>query len=105
MEAVLVYTTFPDMDSAERIVREMLKLRLIVCANLREHTAMYVWNGEIRKEGEVGVIMKTDVSKWKEIKKFLRENHPYEIPLILRLDADKLNREYSEWMAEVLGLR
>ncbi|NPA48007.1 MAG: divalent-cation tolerance protein CutA [Thermococci archaeon] len=104
MEVVLVYTTFPDMKSAEEAVRKMLELRLIACANLREHTSMYIWEGEVRKEGEVGVIMKTDVSKWKDVKTFLRENHPYEIPLILRLDADRINGEYSEWMAEVLGL-
>ncbi len=105
MEAILVYTTFPDIETAERVVRDLLDKKLIACANLREHIAFYPWEGKTVKEREVGVILKTEVNKWKAVKRFLREVHPYDVPLILRLDVDKLNREYSEWMADVLGLR
>ncbi len=104
MEAVLVYTTFPDLESAERVVREMLRRRLIACASMREHTTICISGQDIKKEREIAVVMRTDVSKWKEIKRFLREVKKNGIPMIMRIDADKLNREYSEWMAEVLGL-
>lgn len=102
MEAILVYTTFPDWESAKKIVRELLERKLIVCANLREHDALYWWEGKIGESKEVGALLKTDVSKWKELKNAIRELHPYEIPMIVRFDLDKLNREYSEWMEKVL---
>ncbi|WP_297475702.1 divalent-cation tolerance protein CutA [Thermococcus sp.] len=102
MEAILVYTTFPNWESAKKVVKELLERKLAVCANMREHEAMYWWDGEIRDEKEIGVILKTEVSKWKELRDTIRELHPYEIPLIARIDLDKLNREYSEWMARVL---
>lgn len=102
MEAIFVYTTFPDWESARKAVREILERKLAVCANMREHEAMYWWEGEIRDEKEIGVILKTEVSKWKELREAIKELHPYEIPVIARIDLDKLNREYSEWMARVL---
>ena len=102
MEAIFVYTTFPDWESAKKAVREILERKLAVCANMREHEAMYWWEGEIRDEKEVGVILKTEVSKWKELREAIKELHPYDVPLIARIDLDKLNREYSEWMARVL---
>ena len=102
MEAIFVYTTFPDWESAKKAVREILERKLAVCANMREHEAMYWWEGEIRNEKEIGVILKTEVSKWKELREAIKELHPYEIPVIARIDLDKLNREYSEWMARVL---
>jgi len=102
VEAIFVYTTFPDWESAKKAVREILERKLAVCANMREHEAMYWWEGEIRDEKEVGVILKTEVSKWKELREAIKELHPYEIPVIARIDLDKLNREYSEWMARVL---
>jgi len=98
MEAILVYTTFPDWESARKVVRELLERKLVVCANMREHEAMYWWEGRIEEDKEVGVILKTEVSRWKALRDALRELHPYEVPLIAR----KLNSEYSEWMARVL---
>lgn len=102
MEAIFVYTTFPDWESARKAVREILERKLAVCANMREHEAMYWWEGEVRDEKEIGVILKTEVSKWKELREAIKELHPYDVPLIARIDLDKLNREYSEWMARVL---
>ncbi|WP_456367798.1 divalent-cation tolerance protein CutA [Thermococcus sp.] len=102
MEAIIVYTTFPNWESAREVTQKLLEKKLIVCANLREHEAMYWWQGEIKVDNEVGAIYKTEVSKWKELRETLKELHPYEIPMIARIDMDKLNREYSEWMARVL---
>ena len=102
MEAIIVYTTFPNWESAREVTQKLLEKKLIVCANLREHEAMYWWQGEIKVDKEVGAIYKTEVSKWKELRETLKELHPYEIPMIARIDMDKLNREYSEWMARVL---
>jgi periplasmic divalent cation tolerance protein len=102
MEAILIYTTFPDWESARKIIRELLERKLIVCANLREHEAIYWWEGKIEEGKEIGAIMKTEVSRWKQVRDLIRELHPYDVPMIARVDLDKLNREYSEWMARVL---
>ncbi|WP_167907058.1 divalent-cation tolerance protein CutA [Thermococcus sp. CX2] len=102
MEMILVYTTFPDWESAEKTVKTLLEKKLIACANLREHKAFYWWEGKITEDNEVGALLKTDVSKWKELKEVIIELHPYTVPLIMRIDIDKVNGEYARWLEEVL---
>lgn len=100
-EMILVYTTFPDWESAERIVKELLEKKLVACANLREHKAFYWWEGKIEEDNEVGAILKTKVELWDELKKELKEKHPYTVPAIIRIDIDTVNKEYLKWLLEV----
>jgi len=103
MEMVFVYTTFPDWESAESVVKKLLEKKLIACANLREHKAFYWWEGEIEEDTEVGAILKTSVEKWKELREAIKEMHPYTVPIIARIEVDKANREYLEWLERVLS--
>ncbi|NJE11315.1 divalent-cation tolerance protein CutA [Thermococcus sp. MAR1] len=103
MEMVMVYTTFPDWESAKKVVKALLEKKLIACANLREHRAFYWWNGQVEEDTEVGALLKTTVEKWKELREAIREMHPYEVPLIARIEVDKVNSEYAEWLEKVLS--
>ncbi|NJE02433.1 divalent-cation tolerance protein CutA [Thermococcus sp. JdF3] len=103
MEMILVYTTFPDWESAEKVVKALLEKKLIACANLREHRAFYWWQGKIEEDTEVGAILKTEVEKWRELRDSIKEMHPYEVPVIARIEVDKVNDEYAEWLEKVLS--
>ncbi|KUH31366.1 cation tolerance protein CutA [Thermococcus celericrescens] len=103
MEMILVYTTFPDWESAEKVVKALLERKLIACANLREHRAFYWWQGKIEEDTEVGAILKTEVEKWRELRDAIKEMHPYEVPVIARIEVDKVNDEYAEWLEKVLS--
>ncbi|WP_048165897.1 divalent-cation tolerance protein CutA [Palaeococcus pacificus] len=98
---VLIYTTFPDWESAERITKHLLKEKLIACANLREHKAFYWWKGEIQEDSEVGAVLKTRIDHWKKVKEVIKEMHPYDVPVIVRIDVDKVNEEYLQWLIDV----
>lgn len=100
-DMILIYTTFPDRESAEKIVRELLEQRLIACANLREHKAFYWWEGKIEEGQEIGAVLKTKVELWGELKDALKKLHPYSVPAIIRIDADSVNKEYLAWLFEV----
>ncbi|AFL95429.1 divalent cation tolerance protein [Thermococcus cleftensis] len=102
MEMIMVYTTFPNWESAEKTVKELLERKLIACANLREHRAFYWWDGKIEEDTEVGALLKTTVEKWKELKEAIKELHPYTVPVIARIDVDRVNEEYAEWLEKVL---
>ncbi|NJE04053.1 divalent-cation tolerance protein CutA [Thermococcus sp. MV11] len=99
---IMVYTTFPNWESAEKTVKELLERKLIACANLREHRAFYWWDGKIEEDTEVGALLKTTVEKWKELKEAIKELHPYTVPVIARIDVDRVNEEYAEWLEKVL---
>jgi periplasmic divalent cation tolerance protein len=46
---IVIYTTFPDWESAEKVVKALLEKRLIACANLREHKLYIGRKGRLRK--------------------------------------------------------
>ena len=69
-DVLMVYTTFPDEQSAKRIARELVKLKLAACANIfGGMTSIYEWKGEVMEEGEVGVLFKTVRSRFVELSK------------------------------------
>ncbi|RLF90709.1 divalent-cation tolerance protein CutA [Thermococci archaeon] len=97
---IIVYTTFPDWESAEKIVKTLLEERLIACANLREHKALYWWQGKIEEDKEVGAILKTKDELWDELRRRLKELHPYTVPVIIKIKVEDVNEEYLKWLVE-----
>lgn len=83
-EMVLCLSTAPDAATAERIGRTLVEERLIACANLVPGVvSVYRWEGEVRREGEVVLLMKTRRTRVARLKERLAELHPYEVPELL----------------------
>jgi periplasmic divalent cation tolerance protein len=58
LAAVVLLTTMPNEQSAETLATRLVDERMIACANLVPGVrSIYRWNGEIRDEGEVLVVM------------------------------------------------
>ena len=98
-DVLMVYTTFPDEQSAKRITRELVELKLAACANIFcGMTSIYEWKGEVMEEGEVGVLLKTVRSRFVELSKELCARHPYETPVVVGLDAALVEERYLAWL-------
>ena len=77
----LVYTTFPNLENAKSIVGFLLEKKMIACANLNEHEAHYLEDGDITIKTEVGAFLKTAENKWDALKDMINEIHPFETPV------------------------
>ncbi|AAL81155.1 divalent-cation tolerance protein CutA [Pyrococcus furiosus DSM 3638] len=97
---IIIYTTFPTWESAEKVTKALLEERLVACANLREHKAFYWWQGKIEEDNEIGVILKTREDLWEEVKKRIKELHPYTVPAIIKINVEDVNEEYLKWLLE-----
>ena len=85
-EMVILYTTWPDADTAERAAREVVEAGLAACANiLPPATSIYRWKGKVERAGEVVMILKTGTARAPELRDRLAELHPYEIPAIVAI--------------------
>ena len=99
VEIVLIYSTFPDQQSAEATSRDLVASRLAACANiLGGMRAIYEWDGEVQNEEEVAVLFKTLPSKQEELVKRLGQLHPYEIPAIIGFEASYVEARYRAWL-------
>ena len=97
--ALVVLTTLSTEDDARRLTRALLEARLIACGTLLPGArSIYRWEGTVREESEVVVLLKTDVSRWEALSAAIRELHPYRVPELLALPVDRGLDLYLSWL-------
>jgi periplasmic divalent cation tolerance protein len=95
-----VLFTAPDSESSSKISKKLLKLKLVACANIFPIDSMYWWKGEIVEEKEYAVLLKARTQDFDEIRRAILEDHPYEIPCIVRYDIIEGHAPYLKWIKE-----
>ncbi len=103
-EIVVAFCTFPDAETARRIARELVELRLAACGNvLPQVHSIYRWQGKIDSADEALAIFKLPASGYRDFETKLRSLHPYDVPEIISCPIDRGLPEYLRWVAENCG--
>ncbi len=82
---VLIYSTFPSADEAERVGGALVDRGLAACVNIFPGmTAIYVWEGKRQRETETAMLIKTrDDAGRRAVVVEARKLHPYSNPALL----------------------
>jgi len=99
---ILVLSTVPVKGSA-RIAEMLVNERLVACVNATPVRSTYRWKGEICRDREELLVMKTRESLFPKVMKRLREVHPYEVPEILAVPVWGGFPGYLDWVTEETG--
>jgi len=103
-EVVLVLTTAPDNDAAESWAATLVGERLAACVNvLPPMVSFYRWKGEVNRDAERQMIIKTTRARVAELRKRLIEIHSYELPEFIMLSIEHGSEEYLRWVGEQTG--
>ena len=97
MSFIIVYITYSSEENAQKIADQLLKKKLVACANIFPIKSMYWWNGNIENENEYVSIVKTISENWGVLQKEISKIHPYEVPCIMKIEAEA-NEEYEKWI-------
>jgi periplasmic divalent cation tolerance protein len=101
---LIVLTTVPDLPSAERLATGIVEHRLGACVQiLPPMTSVYRWRGEIHKEPEHLILIKTMSEKWNDLRHYIKANHAYAVPEIVAIKSEHASLEYLEWMRSALS--
>jgi periplasmic divalent cation tolerance protein len=101
MDARIVLSTAPDREIAERIARGLVERGLAACVSLVPGVrSVYRWKGEIEGAEEVLLVAKTVAERLEGLEKALKELHPYEVPEVVALEADRVEASYLAWLVE-----
>jgi periplasmic divalent cation tolerance protein len=101
---ILVLSTFPGAESAERAARALVEERLAACANLLPGIrSLYRWEGEIRDDPECLVIFKTSSANRSALERRLVELHPYSVPEVVSLAASAVSPAYLDWALKAIS--
>ena len=98
----LVYITCRDEKEAVKISKYLLEKRLIACSNIHPIRSLYWWKGKIQDEKEYAIIAKTIDKNYNKIKKEVSKIHSYDVPCILKIDAEA-NESYEQWVKKEAG--
>lgn len=101
---IVVLVTAKDALEAKKISDQLLKKKLIVCANLIEGVeSVFRWQGKIDQAKETLMILKSKQSLFKKIVKTVNAHHSYEVPEVIALPIVDGNPDYLKWIDESLG--
>ncbi|HZB63057.1 MAG TPA: divalent-cation tolerance protein CutA [Microvirga sp.] len=96
---LLVYTTFPDADTALSIGEGLVREGLIACINvLPGMRSVYAWKGAVERGQEAAAILKTRKGLQESVHKALKERHPYETPVILFIEPAGADAATLDWL-------
>jgi periplasmic divalent cation tolerance protein len=99
-DLVILYTTWPDAETAGAVGRLAVERKLAACANvLGPMLSIYRWDGAVQNETETPMLLKTTSRAANRLKALIIEQHPYATPCILALKTDPggHNPGYVTW--------
>lgn len=97
---VVVLTTAGSEETADRIARGLVERRLAACVNcVPGVVSTYRWNGEVAREAERLLVVKTTAAALPRVEAAIRELHDYELPEVLVLPIAGGSQEYLAWLA------
>jgi len=97
-------TTCPALEAAEALGELIVEARLAACVQvLPRMTSIYWWEGEVQRESEYLLLIKTLPEKWDELRDFVAANHTYDVPEIVAIDVPNVSEPYRLWLESVLG--
>ncbi|HUR33411.1 MAG TPA: divalent-cation tolerance protein CutA [Vicinamibacterales bacterium] len=97
---VLVLTTVPSAEVGEAIARALVDRALAACVNvLPPMTSIYRWKGEVHRDAECQVIVKTVGARVDAVQERITELHPYDLPEFLVVPVEGGDPAYLAWVA------
>lgn len=101
MSYIVIYVTFPDKKSANKISLNLLKRKLVVCVNTFNVESGYWWKNKIERSREVASLIKTSVKNAGKVEKEILRLHPYKVPVIERIKVSA-NSSAEKWLRSYL---
>jgi len=99
---VILITT--PVDKGEEIANFIIENKLGACVNVvKEVKSIYWWKGNIEKDTEALLVVKTSVEKFNQLMREVRKIHPYTVPEIIALPIVAGNPEYLKWLDDSLA--
>jgi periplasmic divalent cation tolerance protein len=100
-EVRVVFSTFPDPETARRIAGEAVEHRYAACANILPCVqSIYRWHEIVERADETLVIYKTSATRYPDLEAFLLRSHPYEVAEIIALPLSAGSASYIRWVLD-----
>lgn len=99
MEIIVIYCTVPNKKQAEKIAKLLLENKLAACVSMVNNVVSHFsWEGELCKEKELLLMIKTRRANFSKIKIVIESVHDYTTPEIIAAPIVECSEEYLKWI-------
>ena len=95
---VTVLTTTASEAEAETIAEALLAEELAACVQILEIRSRYIWQGQVQREPEQLLLIKTRAALFEPVRARIRTLHSYETPEIVALPITAGDVDYLAWL-------
>ena len=98
----VVLTTTDSETLADTIAAALIEAQLAACVSIFPIRSVYSWQGQIHKNGEWQLLIKTRKSQFKAVSEKVRSLHTYDTPELIALPIEQGSADYLNWMDEII---
>ncbi|MBS0454398.1 MAG: divalent-cation tolerance protein CutA [Proteobacteria bacterium] len=99
-QACVVTTALGTEDEADSLAAALVEAGLAACVQVVHVRSFYRWEGELRREPEWLLLIKTRSARFSEVEAFIRGRHSYELPEVLQLPVAGGAPDYLRWLLD-----
>lgn len=100
-----ILCTCPSKEVACKIADALVPAGLAACVNIiTSLISVYRWKGDICRDEECLVIIKSTQENFEDIRKAILTVHPYEVPEIISLPISSGHEPYLRWIDECTAI-
>jgi periplasmic divalent cation tolerance protein len=93
-------------EGAQAIAAAVVEERLAACVSILPHvTSIYHWQGEVHKDSEALLLIKTNSAQWNALEQRIKQLHSYEVPEIIFIPIELGHAPYLDWLNNQVGQR
>jgi len=102
---VLIMVTAGGRNDAERLGEGLVEGRLAACCTVIPMVhSFYYEDGQLKREHESLLLIKTVESRGQAVQDYVRANHSYEVPEVLQIAIESGSPAYIQWLADQVSL-
>jgi periplasmic divalent cation tolerance protein len=105
-QPVMIMVTTGGRNDAERLGEGLVVEHLAGCCTVIPMVhSFYYWDGQLKREHESLLLVKTVESRAQAVQDYVRKNHAYELPEILKVAIDDGMPRYLQWLVDQVADR
>jgi len=102
---ILIMVTAGGRNDAERIGEGLVEGRMAACCTVIPTVhSFYYEEGQLKREHESLLLVKTVESRAKAVQDYVLANHSYDVPEIIQVAIESGSPAYLQWLADQVSV-
>ena len=103
MSYCMVLVTCKNETEARSLASDIVHNRLAACVQMNPVVSVYTWDGQVKTEAEIRLVIKTRTALYPALESFIQKHHSYKVPQILQIPITSGLPAFLDWIDQTTG--